>query len=232
MIGSFYMVLDMPAAEILPTGYKPYLHGLNLLAMSVIFDFLRSVILVDTEALRLVYRIRQYVDSRQNVKTRLSLGRWKIWDRCKPKQLCILSVNIIIPRCIDTGPVKRLRLMCMPTNFQCSNGAEIDLVVLAAFRLFLMSSKNIYYSEKYYDDLHEYRHVHLPKEIAKKVPKNRLMSEYEWRELGIQQSAGWVHYMIHEPEPHIILFRRPRTDIPAPSGTGTNQEAGAAPMKA
>ncbi|CAO2581992.1 Cyclin-dependent kinases regulatory subunit 2 [Lemmus lemmus] len=35
------------------------------------------------------------------------------------------------------------------------------------------------------------------------------MSEEEWRRLGIQQSLGWVHYMIHEPEPHILLFRRP-----------------------
>lgn len=24
-----------------------------------------------------------------------------------------------------------------------------------------------------------------------------------------EQSQGWVHYMIHEPEPHILLFRRP-----------------------
>ncbi|KAA3671517.1 cyclin-dependent kinase regulatory subunit CKS1 [Paragonimus westermani] len=96
-----------------------------------------------------------------------------------------------------------------------------------------MSNRNIYYSEKYYDDTNEYRHVHLPKEIAKKVPKNRLMTEYEWRELGIQQSAGWVHYMIHEPEPHIILFRRPRTDIPTASTVQPNgQDAGAASLKA
>jgi len=26
--------------------------------------------------------------------------------------------------------------------------------------------------------------------------------------LGVQQSGGWVHYMIHEPEPHLLLFRR------------------------
>ncbi|CAL8091200.1 unnamed protein product [Calicophoron daubneyi] len=82
-----------------------------------------------------------------------------------------------------------------------------------------MANRDIYYSEKYYDDVYEYRHVHLPKELAKKVPRNRLMSEIEWREIGIQQSAGWVHYMIHEPEPHIILFRRPRTDI-QPSASG------------
>lgn len=71
----------------------------------------------------------------------------------------------------------------------------------------------------------------LPKEIAKMVPKNRLMAENEWRALGVQQSQGWIHYMIHGPgkadckrvshpahsllhlvEPHILLFRRPITD--------------------
>uniref|UniRef100_A0A8C5Q943 Cyclin-dependent kinases regulatory subunit n=1 Tax=Leptobrachium leishanense TaxID=445787 RepID=A0A8C5Q943_9ANUR len=44
-----------------------------------------------------------------------------------------------------------------------------------------------------------YRHVMLPKNIAKMVPKTHLMSETEWRNLGVQQSQGWVHYMIHEP---------------------------------
>merc|ERR1712025_856929 len=41
------------------------------------------------------------------------------------------------------------------------------------------------------------------------VPKTHLMSETEWRDLGVQQSQGWVHYMTHDPEPHILLFRRP-----------------------
>ena len=39
----------------------------------------------------------------------------------------------------------------------------------------------------------------LPKEIAKLVPRARLMSETEWRRLGVQQSQGWVHYMLHSP---------------------------------
>lgn len=72
-----------------------------------------------------------------------------------------------------------------------------------------MSAKDIYYSNKYCDDAFEYRHVVLPKEIAKAVPKHKLMSETEWRTLGVQQSQGWVHYMTHDPEPHILLFRRP-----------------------
>ena len=71
-----------------------------------------------------------------------------------------------------------------------------------------MPNKNVYYSDKYTDDKYEYRHVMLPKEIAKLVPKTHLMSETEWRNIGVQQSQGWIHYMAHEPEPHILLFRR------------------------
>ncbi|XP_074585289.1 cyclin-dependent kinases regulatory subunit 1-like [Curcuma longa] len=67
----------------------------------------------------------------------------------------------------------------------------------------------IQYSEKYFDDIYEYRHVVLPSEVAKAMPKNRLLSENEWRAIGVQQSRGWVHYAIHRPEPHIMLFRRP-----------------------
>ena len=50
--------------------------------------------------------------------------------------------------------------------------------------------KNIYYSDKYTDEHYEYRHVMLPKELAKMVPKTHLMSETEWRNLGVQQSQG------------------------------------------
>lgn len=70
-------------------------------------------------------------------------------------------------------------------------------------------AKEIYYSDKYFDEEFEYRHVMLPKELSKLVPKDHLMSETEWRSIGVQQSRGWQHYLIHEPEPHILLFRRP-----------------------
>uniref|UniRef100_A0A8C8JX02 Cyclin-dependent kinases regulatory subunit n=1 Tax=Oncorhynchus tshawytscha TaxID=74940 RepID=A0A8C8JX02_ONCTS len=63
-----------------------------------------------------------------------------------------------------------------------------------------MSQKQIYYSDKYDDEKFEYRHVMLPKDIAKRVPKTHLMSETEWRNLGVQQSQGWIHYMIHQPD--------------------------------
>lgn len=52
------------------------------------------------------------------------------------------------------------------------------------------------------------RHVILPSDISKAMPKGRLLSEAEWRGLGVQQSRGWEHYAIHRPEPHILLFRR------------------------
>ena len=46
----------------------------------------------------------------------------------------------------------------------------------------------------------------LPKDIAKLVPKTHLMSESEWRAIGVQQSQGWVHYMQHEPGKHNSLY--------------------------
>ncbi len=46
--------------------------------------------------------------------------------------------------------------------------------------------------------LTNYRHVLLPREIAKKLPEpQRILSEDEWRGLGVQQSRGWVHYEVH-----------------------------------
>mmetsp|Transcript_9870 Transcript_9870/g.17357 ORF Transcript_9870/g.17357 Transcript_9870/m.17357 type:complete len:110 (+) Transcript_9870:181-510(+) len=69
--------------------------------------------------------------------------------------------------------------------------------------------QQIEYSERYNDSNFEYRHVTLPKEIAKELPKGTLLEEHQWRALGVQQSRGWQHYAIHRPEPHIMLFRRP-----------------------
>jgi cyclin-dependent kinase regulatory subunit CKS1 len=40
------------------------------------------------------------------------------------------------------------------------------------------------------------------------MPKSTLLTEDQWRFLGLQQSSAWVHYAIHRPEPHILLFRR------------------------
>jgi cyclin-dependent kinase regulatory subunit CKS1 len=80
----------------------------------------------------------------------------------------------------------------------------------------------IEYSEKYEDEIYEYRHVHLPRQISKRMPRSRLLSESEWRALGVQQSRGWVHYEIHRPEPHILLFRRTLGTDPT-TGLTSNQ---------
>lgn len=61
-----------------------------------------------------------------------------------------------------------------------------------------------------------HRHVILPKTFYESMVcssfKERLLSEPEWRHIGIVQSLGWEHYLIHDPEPHIFLFRRALED--------------------
>eukprot|EP01066_Platyproteum_vivax_P020099 Platyproteum_vivax@DN7905_c0_g1_i1.p1 len=94
---------------------------------------------------------------------------------------------------------------------------------------------DIEYSEKYQDDHYEYRHVILPKPVYKQMQKQygignpscprRLLSEDEWRSLGVQQSRGWQHYETHRPEPHILLFRRPQGTDPV---TGQVPRSGSA----
>lgn len=86
----------------------------------------------------------------------------------------------------------------------------------------------IEYSDKYCDDYYEYRHVILPRDVYKRLPRGRLLTEnvknssiQEWRSVGVQQSRGWAHYEMHKPEPHILLFRRakgtdPQTGLPPP----------------
>ncbi|KAF2750879.1 CKS-domain-containing protein [Sporormia fimetaria CBS 119925] len=83
---------------------------------------------------------------------------------------------------------------------------------------------SIIYSSRYSDDKFEYRHVQLPKQMLKAIPEDyfipnpkdgsrgsvlKLLWEEEWRAFGITQSLGWEHYEVHEPEPHILLFKRP-----------------------
>ena len=50
----------------------------------------------------------------------------------------------------------------------------------------------IIYGEKYYDDTKEYRWVTIPHSLAYKIKKS-LMTEFEWRSIGIQMSQGWQH---------------------------------------
>uniref|UniRef100_A0A915J9M5 Cyclin-dependent kinases regulatory subunit n=2 Tax=Romanomermis culicivorax TaxID=13658 RepID=A0A915J9M5_ROMCU len=39
----------------------------------------------------------------------------------------------------------------------------------------------------------------LPKDFAVHIPRTHLLTETEWRNLGILQSPGWVHYCTHGP---------------------------------
>ncbi|KAI7849380.1 cyclin-dependent kinases regulatory subunit, partial [Circinella umbellata] len=52
------------------------------------------------------------------------------------------------------------------------------------------------------------RHVKLPKNISRWLPHYGLLKQKEWEYLGVEQEAQWEHYMVHAPEPHILLFRR------------------------
>ncbi|XP_057301619.1 cyclin-dependent kinases regulatory subunit 1-like [Hydractinia symbiolongicarpus] len=78
------------------------------------------------------------------------------------------------------------------------------------------------YSEKYEDTEYEYRHVIVPRKYTDMIPKHHLMTETEWRNLGIQQSPGWIHYLIHKPEPNVLLFRRKLSKKP-PLSNATNR---------
>jgi cyclin-dependent kinase regulatory subunit CKS1 len=42
-----------------------------------------------------------------------------------------------------------------------------------------MAHKQIYYSDKYFNEYYEYLNVMLPRELSKQVPKTHLMSEEE-----------------------------------------------------
>merc|ERR1719159_1891238 len=66
------------------------------------------------------------------------------------------------------------------------------------------------YSEKYCDDVYEYRRVTVPRSMlqANVIPQGRTMTEDEWRRQGITMSRGWEHYDHHAPEANVLLFRR------------------------
>jgi len=68
-----------------------------------------------------------------------------------------------------------------------------------------------FYSDKYDDDVFEFRRVTVPRAMTMHFPRTgRTMTDPEWRRLGIVMSRGWEHYDIHSPEMNVLLFRRPR----------------------
>ena len=171
----------------------------------------------DGETQRCHERQRQALNARANaaeprrVKTRFhpskranhrSLGRsWTSWLQVdvffqwvsKVKMVMASEAHAIFACCSRFGLVGRVHLASMRVHF-----AEENL-----------------YSEKYQDDKYEYRHVIMNQVTAQKVWRltngmRRLMPEHEWRAAGVtDQTHGWIHYEVHAPEPHILLFRRP-----------------------
>jgi hypothetical protein len=95
------------------------------------------------------------------------------------------------------GSREAQRIHCKASAFPPSD--------LRTYGLSIRSS--IHYSDRYTDDEYEYRHVILPKPLFKMIPKSyfnpddhgvlRLLSEPEWRGIGITQSLGWEHYEVH-----------------------------------
>ena len=84
---------------------------------------------------------------------------------------------------------------------------RLDRVLEDNGQKYWKATLRISYSERYSDDEYEYRHVILPKQLLKMIPKHyfrsdgsgvlRLLEEDEWRAIGILQSLGWVHYEVH-----------------------------------
>lgn len=83
----------------------------------------------------------------------------------------------------------------------------------------MIEHEGYFYSDKYFDDKYEYRHVVAKSEYnirrcksAITLPESpgvsKLLTEEEWRNIGIQQSEGWEHFMVHRPEKNVLLFRR------------------------
>ncbi|CAE7021478.1 unnamed protein product, partial [Symbiodinium sp. KB8] len=75
----------------------------------------------------------------------------------------------------------------------------------------LANAEETDYSDKYCDDIYEYRRVTVPRHLVPSLPginQGRTMEEWEWRQCGITMSRGWEHYDHHSPEANVLLFRR------------------------
>jgi cyclin-dependent kinase regulatory subunit CKS1 len=77
-----------------------------------------------------------------------------------------------------------------------SNIGNKNFSLRSSFTLCMLESK---IRNNFFVSALPFSHVMLPKELSKLVPKDHLMSETEWRSIGVQQSRGWQHYLIHEP---------------------------------
>ena len=58
------------------------------------------------------------------------------------------------------------------------------------------------------------RALHSSSRARSLTIRSPFVHQAEWRGLGVQQSRGWVHYAIHRPEPHIMLYRCVSRPVP------------------
>lgn len=62
------------------------------------------------------------------------------------------------------------------------------------------------------DDDYEYCLARITDTLAKRVPRDRLMTRKEWTALGIVKGAEWEHYYLHPECPSVVLLRRRHTE--------------------
>ncbi|KAI3668050.1 hypothetical protein L6452_43124 [Arctium lappa] len=86
---------------------------------------------------------------------------------------------------VPLGSKNKYRRMDYELTDHSTKGAKVQgnmcLLVLHLHLSTMFYLVMIQYSEKYFDDTFEYRHVVLPPEVAKLLPKNRLLSELSTR---------------------------------------------------
>lgn len=58
----------------------------------------------------------------------------------------------------------------------------------------------------------------LPAEVAARLPKGQLLLEHEWRELGVQQSRGWLHYRCGKALLACVWHRNTSLNLCGPHG--------------
>lgn len=74
-----------------------------------------------------------------------------------------------------------------------------------------MEKDKIMYSSRYADDdgTYEYRCVVLPSSLHCRLSFKVLLTEPEWRKLGLQMSPGWEHVAYYRSTA-TMMFRRQR----------------------
>eukprot|EP00494_Astrolonche_serrata_P004418 UN04431 len=82
-----------------------------------------------------------------------------------------------------------------------------------------MVNDTILYGRVRQDDFFLYREVVVPEWLGIQLSNNYLLSEPEWRAIGIQMSQGWMNYDLSD-ECTILKFRKAHGT--EPNGSFTN----------